>query len=116
MSRSYEWYIDRGYEPAVAKYLSEGRKTATDVKANPDYTLIIEYDHTEHRLFDMKPLIRPKTVFEFLSDIDAFMRVYIDDTHNICWDKDPKIDSNVVWSNKVDISADNCYIKSTSVD
>ena len=116
MEHGYDWYIEMGCEPAVARFFADGGKIATGVKANPDYTLIIEYDHTEHRLFDMKPLIRPNTVFEFLSDIDNFMRVYIDDTHNICWDKDPNIDSNIVWSNKVDISADNCYVKSTPID
>lgn len=116
MEHSYEWYIEMGCDPAIARFFADGRKIATGVKANPDYTIVIEYEHNEHRLFDMKPLIRPKTVFEFLSDPNNFMRVYIDDTHNICWDKDPNVDSNVVWNNKIDISADNCYVNSTPID
>ena len=59
----------------------------------------------------MAPVIRPGTVFAFLADEGAFERVYIDENNDIAWDIDPEVDSTAVWSNKVDISADTCYLE-----
>ncbi len=42
--------------------------------------------------------------------IDKFNQVYLDDSGVISWDKDSSIDSNIVWTNKLDICTDTCYI------
>lgn len=83
-----------------------------DVVANSDFTLTISCSNGEKRLYDMSPLLKKGTVFEPFSKIENFRRVYVDDTHCIAWDIDPYIDSNKVWSNKVDLSPDSCYIDS----
>ena len=54
-------------------------------------------------------------MFEKFAEIENFKRVYLDETSNISWDIDPNIDSNVVWSNKVDICSDECYINSKPI-
>ena len=48
----------------------------------------------------MKPIIQPKTVFEYLSNWDIFSKVYLDSELNVSWDKNPNIDSEIDWSNK----------------
>ncbi|MBQ2880828.1 MAG: hypothetical protein IJE40_01030 [Clostridia bacterium] len=60
-------------------------------------------------------MLKPNTVFEKFAEIENFKRVYLDETSNISWDIDPNIDSNVVWSNKVDICSDECYINSKPI-
>ena len=64
---------------------------------------------------NVAPLLKPNTVFEKFAEIENFKRVYLDETSNISWDIDPNIDSNVVWSNKVDICSDECYINSKPI-
>ena len=63
----------------------------------------------------MRPLLKKGTVFEPFIKLENFRRVYVDDTHCIAWDIDPNIDSNKVWSNKVDLCPDGCYIDSVPV-
>lgn len=48
----------------------------------------------------------------FRSKKTDFRRVYVDKQHCICWDINPDIDSDKVWSNKVDLCPDSCYIDS----
>lgn len=43
------------------------------------------------------------------------MRVYLDDTHSVCWDIDPTIDSKEIWENLVDLCPDSCYMESVPV-
>ncbi|MBR0099738.1 MAG: hypothetical protein IJJ71_10660 [Treponema sp.] len=49
------------------------------------------------------------------ADFDNFKRVYIDDSNNVCWDKNPEIDSETIWNNKVDLSGDVCYMESVPI-
>ncbi len=63
-------------------------------------------------IYDMKPYLKKGTVFETFSDYDNFKRVYLDECGCVSWDIDPKIDSDTVWSNKVDLCPDACYIDS----
>lgn len=107
-----EYYLSKGFDQKTAEYFSNGRRQITGVKANPDFTLTISFDNGEQRRYDMWPLLQRGTVFEPFMSLDNFNRVYVDDTHCIAWDIDPNIDSNVVWSNKVDLSPDGCYIDS----
>lgn len=57
-----------------------------------------------------------KDVNYYLSTVSMFTRVYIDDTHCIAWDKDPNVDSDVIWSNKIDLCPDSSYIDSVPLD
>lgn len=63
----------------------------------------------------MKPLLKQGTVFEPFLDYNNFKRVYLDDVRCVAWDIDPNVDSNVVWNNKVDLSADTCYVDSEPI-
>lgn len=99
-------------EPRVKEYFESGRKRLTRVQPNEDYTLLLEYDNGEKRLYDVKPL---EGVFAALKPLDVFKRVYIDDCGCIAWDKDPQVDSSVVWSNKIDLCPDSCYLDSKAV-
>ena len=97
--------------PEVKEYYANGRRTIKKVKANDDYTLTITFDNGEVKLYDMSDTVG-KGVFDILKDKDKFKQAYIDDSGVISWDIDNSIDSNVVWSNKLDICPDGCYIYS----
>lgn len=112
MKKNIEYYLSKGFDEKTAAYFASGRKTITNVVPNDDFTLTIDFDNGETRLYDAAPLLKPGTVFAPFSDIKNFRRVYIDDEHCIAWDINPDIDSNIVWNNKVDLCPDSCYIDS----
>lgn len=112
MGNSVEYYLSKGFDKRTAEYFSAGRRTITDVVANEDYTLTLSFDNGEKRVYDVAPIIEKGTVFEVLGDMHVFRRVYIDDEHCIAWDIDPRVDSKEVWSNKIDLSSDSCYMDS----
>ena len=60
----------------------------------------------------LKELIQPNTVFECLADWQIFNRVYLDSNSVVSWDKDPAINSEENWQNKIDISSDTLYVDS----
>ena len=99
-------------EPRVKEYFNSGRKKLVGVSANDDYTLLLEYNNGEKRLYDVKSL---DGVFAALKPMEVFKRVYIDDCGCVAWDKNPNIDSNVVWDNKIDLCPDSCYLDSKEV-
>lgn len=115
MGKSVEYYLSKGFDARMAEYFAAGRRTITAVEPQDDYTLIIHFDNGERRSYDMRPHIQNGTVFEKIADIRDFKRAYIDDTHCIAWDIDPSIDSNVVWSNKIDLCPDSCYVDSVQI-
>lgn len=112
---SIEYYLELGMDKKTAEYFHNGRKTVVSVKANTDFTLLLEFDNGEKKIYDMKPILEKNTVFEPFIIYENFKRVYLDESHCICWDINPDIDSNVVWNNKVDISPDTCYIDGITV-
>jgi hypothetical protein len=116
MRNSIEFYLSKGFEEKAAEYFARGRKEIIDVVPNDDFTLSIDFDNGEKRLYDVRPLIKKGTVFEHFSTIEAFRRVYIDEHQAIAWDIDPSIDSNIEWNNKVDLCPDECYIDSVPTD
>ena len=63
----------------------------------------------------MSSYIQKGNVYYILSDKSIFNRCYIDSDGSVCWDKDPNIDSEKDWSNKIDIGADNCYLESKAL-
>ena len=109
------YYLERGFDIEVAEYYASGRKRIVSVTPNDDYTLTLCFDNGEERVYDMKPSISDGNVFEPLKDYGVFSRVYLDDSACVSWDIDPEIDSNVVWSNKLDLCSDSCYIYSIPV-
>ena len=60
----------------------------------------------------MKELIQPNTVFECLADWQIFNKVYLDSNSVVSWDKDPSVNSEENWQNKIDISSDTLYVDS----
>ena len=114
MAHDIAFYLELGFDEQSAAYFATGRRRAKKVAARPDKTLLVTFDNDEMRVYDMGPCIQPGTVFSFLADDDAFRRAYIDENNDIAWDVDPSIDSKIVWNNKVDISADTCYLEGTA--
>ena len=115
MPHTVEYYLQKGFAPAIAEYFSKGRRTIMQVIANDDFTLTLFFDNGEKRLFDVAPMLKKGTVFETFIDINEFKRVYLDEQHCVAWDIDPTIDSNLFWNNKVDICPDSCYIDSIAI-
>ena len=115
MPHTIEYYRSKGFDEKTARYFASGRKRAVSVCPNEDFTLTIGFDNGETRIYDVKPLLKKDTVFEPFMNMDNFMRVYLDEQHNVAWDIDPAVDSNVIWNNKVDLCADSCYMDSKRV-
>lgn len=115
MGKSIEYYLSKGFDKKMAEYFASGRKKITGVIPNDDFTLTITFDNGEKRIYNAAPLLKPGTVFETFSDIENFRRVYIDNEHCIAWDINPDIDSDKVWSNKVDLCPDTCYVDSVPI-
>lgn len=116
MRRDINYYLDRGFDRAMAEYYAAGRKKIIAVSPNEDFTLTLDFDNGEKRLYDCKPLLEKGTVFAPFQQYDNFRRVYLDDTNCVAWDIDPDIDSKIVWSNKVDLCPDGCYVDSVLVE
>lgn len=114
MKKTYEYYIEKGYEPKYAIYFSQGTRKIKKVSPNKDFSLTLTFDNNETRIYDMKSSLKKNTIFEPFIKFENFQKVYIDENGNIAWDKNPQIDSNIVWNNKIDISSDTCYVESIS--
>lgn len=115
MAKTVEYYRSKGFDQKTAEYFANGRKKIVGVVANDDFTLSISFDNGEKRLYNVRPLLKQGTVFEHFLNIEAFRRVYVDEQNCIAWDIDPTVDSNKVWSNKVDLCPDGCYIDSQPI-
>lgn len=113
--KDVEYYLNKGFDRKSVTFFAAGRRTIVSVVPQEDHMLLLQFDSGEKQLFDMKPLVKPETVFAFLSDSYCFRRVYLDENSCVSWDKDPDVDSTKVWSNKVDISSDTCYMDSVPV-
>jgi len=116
MGKSVEYYLSKGFDQRMAEYFSAGRRRITGVIPNDNFTLTLTFDNGERRIYDAAALLQAGTVFAPFRDLDNFRRVYLDESHCVSWDIDPTVDSNVVWSNKVDLSPDNCYVDSRPVE
>lgn len=115
MPKSMEYYLSKGFDPKAAAYFAAGRRRVTEVTPNDDLTLTLRFDNNEVRILDVKPLMGPGSVLAPFSRPEDFARVYLDAQGAVCWDLDPTIDSEKVWSNKADICPDACYLDSTPV-
>ena len=113
--RTVEYYLEKGFALPYAEYFANGRKSIVKATANDDFSVTLEFDNGERRRLDMKPTLKQGGVFESFNDISNFRRVSIDDANALCWDIDPDIDSEKVWTNKVDISPEYCYVESKPI-
>ena len=99
----------------VKEYYTNGQRSVIKVTGNDNFTLTILFDNGEQRIYDMKKTLLGD-VFAPFRDIHRFKEVYVDDKGCIAWDIDPHVDSNIVWSNHVDLCPDSCYIYSVPIN
>ena len=116
MAHTEKYYESKGFDEKTAKYFASGRKKIMHATANPDFTLLLQFDNGEERIYNVKPLLKKNTVFEQFGLWENFARVYVDDNHCVAWDIAPNVDSNKTWNNKVDLDPDSCYINSVAID
>lgn len=108
-----DYYLKKGFPLPYAEYYANGAKRIMSAMPNDDYTVTILFNNGEKRKLDIKPIIDEGGVFKNIETPDAFKRLYLDDSRNICWDIDPNVDSNAVYENKIDLSTEFCYVEST---
>ncbi len=77
------------------------RPKAINVIAKEDYTLLVEFDNGEKKIFDVKPYLSYKA-FEKLKDVKKFNSVKITGL-------------SIGWNNGADICPDELYNNSVSV-
>ena len=94
----------------VANYFAEGKKRLISITPHSDFELILKFDDGSTRLYKLKNKLTG--VLSALLNVNKFNQVFIDENGNIAWDIDDNIDSSVVWSNRIDLCADNAYIYS----
>jgi hypothetical protein len=70
----------------------------TDVRANVDYTLNLEFSNGERKIFNMFPLLSKK-INEPLQNRDLFLKAYVE-----C--------GTVVWNDELDIAPEYLYCNS----
>ncbi|MBQ9081994.1 MAG: DUF2442 domain-containing protein [Clostridia bacterium] len=114
--KTLEYYLSKGFDPKMAAYFVAGRRRIVAVSPNDHFTLTLTFDNGERRLYDVAPLLQSDTVFAPFRDPENFRRVYLDEDHCVSWDIDPTVDSKTVWSNKVDLCPDTCYVDSIPVN
>ena len=115
MGQSVEYYLSKGLDQKMAAYFAAGRRKITEIIANDDFTLTLTFDNGEQRLYNVLPMLQLNTVFAHFRSLDNFRRVYLDEQNCVSWDIDPSIDRTVVWSNKVDLCPDTCYVDSIPI-
>lgn len=116
MAKSYDYYISKGFDSKAATYFSNGRRRPVKVIPQENKKLLITFDNSEERILDVSSYIKEGTVYYPLKDERLFNNCYIDSDCSICWDKNPDIDNNLDWSNKIDIGADTCYLESEDLN
>ncbi len=109
-------YLDKGFDQKTAAYFAAGRRKVISVEAGDNFVLTLTFDNGEARFLDCKPFMEEGTVFAALRSPEVFRRVYLDAQSCVCWDKDPDVDSEKVWSNKIDLSPDTCYLDSVPLE
>lgn len=112
MTKDVNYYLSKGFDRPMAEYFASGRKRITAVSPNKNFTLTLDFDNGERRLYDCKPFLQANTVFAPLMQFENFQRVYLDNEHCVSWDIDPTVDSETVWNNKIDLCPDSCYVDS----
>lgn len=115
MTKTLKYYLYKGYDKKTAEYFLKGKRTIKTIKPNDDYSLLITFDNGEQKLFDVAPLIEKCGIFTHIQQIEIFRRVYLDNFGCHAWDINPNINGKNILENKIDISADRCYIEGIPV-
>lgn len=55
MPKTIDDYCEKGFDRKTAEYFASGRKTIVSVSPNDDFTLSIQFDNGEQRLYDVRP-------------------------------------------------------------
>ena len=116
MGRDIHYYLERGFDQKTAEYYLSGRRRIVQVTPQDGFVLTLEFDNGEVRSLDCNDLFEGQNVFSAIHTKEAFDRVYLDEDHVVSWDIDPKVDSTVLWENKIDISPDSCYLNSVPIE
>lgn len=98
---------------AVSQYFKEGARKLISIQVELNYCLMLYYSDRTIRRYDLSGQLYG--VFKKLEDYEVFSAVFIDDSGNIAWDLDPTVDSNKIWTNRIDICADAAYMDSVEV-
>jgi hypothetical protein len=98
----------------VRDYFASGPRTIKKVTAKDNYTLTIQFDNGEIKLYDMRDMLYG--VLEILKDKDKFKEVFIDEFGNIAWDIDKNLDSSIHWNNRIDLCTDSIYLESVQIN
>ena len=112
MKKDLDYYLQRGFDQKTAEYYISGRRQVVAVEADDQYRLHLEFDNGERRILDCNSLFQGNTVFAAIHSPESYRRVYLDADHVVSWDIDPAVDSTSVWSNKLDLCPDSCYLDS----
>lgn len=75
----------------------------SSVKPNPDYTLSVEFENGEKRLYDVKPLFSKWPVFQQLRENNLFQSVKNDGGYGI------------VWNGDIDLACDELYYNGSRI-
>ena len=73
------------------------------VRPNSDYTLFVEFENGEKRLYDVKPLFSKWQVFQQLKENNLFQSVRNDGGYGIVWNED------------IDLACDELYYNGTRI-
>lgn len=57
MPNSIEHYLFKGYDKSAAEYFVSWRKRIVAIQPNNNFTLTLDFDNGERRLYDWKPLL-----------------------------------------------------------
>jgi hypothetical protein len=94
----------------VAEYFAGGRKNLVSAMPTSDYSLCLEFEGGERRLYELKDKLTG--VLAVLLDANKFNEVFVDENGNIAWNIDESVDSSINWGNRIDLCADSVYIYS----
>jgi len=92
----------------VREYFQTGRRKLKKIIPNAGYSLMLEFDNGDVRIYELEGKLTG--VLSALKDIDKFNEVFINEQGNIAWDIDNNVDSDVIYSNRIDLCADSAYI------
>jgi hypothetical protein len=98
-------YISKGIGEEPAEISEQECMEIVSAVARDDFSVVLTFDNGEVRVLDMKPRIKEKTAFAFLSDIGSFKGMYLDNCQCVSWDSAP--------NNRASLTADLCYLEST---
>ncbi|OOB80136.1 MAG: hypothetical protein BEN19_06515 [Epulopiscium sp. Nuni2H_MBin003] len=78
------------------------------LQSHDDYTLKLTFADGLVKRYDCTHLLN-HGMFKIINSLPKFHSALIDDLGGIGWNIDDNIDSNIVWSNRIDICKDILY-------